>query len=230
MIMKTNAIRSFLFLPQMANLAQRAGLLAQKQYLIIHPTADGNGACSSLSVEVISPPSLQWWRNPPISLPHPRKGSLPAHSQVYQPSDQRERQLHATGRVEPWTLQTMNCHWTFFYSLQCFKVVLMIYLSYLSWHFKHSANWYLLKLTVTVDSSCQYCLIRFSQLLLIHPVNTPLCREKLPLFCLLITSFISYWLKKYWLSLLCKYIYLSPAEPQKGIFKLLEMLGYIIPV
>lgn len=42
----------------MANLAQRAGLLAQRQYLIIHPTADGSGAFSFLSVEVISPPSL----------------------------------------------------------------------------------------------------------------------------------------------------------------------------
>lgn len=44
MVMKTNATRSFPLLPQMANLAQRAGLLAQKQFLIIHPTADGNGA------------------------------------------------------------------------------------------------------------------------------------------------------------------------------------------
>lgn len=58
MIMKTNAIRSFLFFPQMANLAQRAGLLAQKQYLIIHPTADGNWDFSFFSVEVISPPGL----------------------------------------------------------------------------------------------------------------------------------------------------------------------------
>lgn len=58
MIMKTNAIPSLLFFPQMANLAHRAGLLAQRQYLIIHPTADGSGAFSFLSVEVISPPSL----------------------------------------------------------------------------------------------------------------------------------------------------------------------------
>lgn len=34
----------FPFSCQMANLAHRAGQLAEKQYLIVHPTADGKGA------------------------------------------------------------------------------------------------------------------------------------------------------------------------------------------
>lgn len=62
MIMKTNAIRLFLFFLQMANLAQRAGQLAQKQYLIIHPTADGKEAFSFLSVRKMLPPSLMAMR------------------------------------------------------------------------------------------------------------------------------------------------------------------------
>lgn len=41
-----------LFVLQMANLAHRAGQLLQKQYLIIHPTADGNRHVVFLSTTV----------------------------------------------------------------------------------------------------------------------------------------------------------------------------------
>lgn len=39
----------FLFFPQGANLAHRAGQLLQKQYLIIHPTADGKDLRQSVA-------------------------------------------------------------------------------------------------------------------------------------------------------------------------------------
>lgn len=41
-IIKRMLMRYMFFFLQMANLAHRAGQLLQKQYLIIHPTADGN--------------------------------------------------------------------------------------------------------------------------------------------------------------------------------------------
>lgn len=109
MIMKTNAICLLLFFPQMANLAQRAGQLAQKQYLIIHPTADGNAALSFLSARATF--IIEFNANvvgSPISLPYRREGSLPAHGQIYQPPDQQKCQLHSTGELSR-ALNVPNC-------------------------------------------------------------------------------------------------------------------------
>lgn len=83
----------FVFL-QMANLAHRAGQLLQKQYLIIHPTADGKMCWCEQNFN---------WEQPlmclAILLLSHRKGSLPAHGQIYQSFNQREGQLHSTGEL-----------------------------------------------------------------------------------------------------------------------------------
>lgn len=94
---------SFSFL-QMANLAHRAGQLLQKQYLIIHPTADGNRHMFYFYFSI-----LQWVKHKLFNcnqtlmclffylLHYHRKGSLPAHSQIYQSFNQWKGQLHSTG-------------------------------------------------------------------------------------------------------------------------------------
>jgi len=90
---------------QTANLAHRAGQLLQKQYLIIHPTADGNGRLRvSTSQTLRRCGCALMCRLPLYILHHHRKGSLPAHGQIHQSFNQREGQLLPPGEWMWWAL------------------------------------------------------------------------------------------------------------------------------